>query len=108
MDGSKDKATRDAVVAKLRHGRVRMSERMSAILGYLLDEDFPGRKITSIALIGPGKVLIVGLGGEFVTLEANMVENVKGVSEVAGLSDAEAEWLLARLQSRSAASGPRW
>lgn len=100
MDDSKDKATREAVVAKLRHGRVRMSERMSAILGYLLDEDFPGRKITSMVAVDDGRMLVVGLGGEFTTLVSDMTGNLEGVSDVAGLSPVETAWLLARLPAR--------
>jgi hypothetical protein len=96
-----DKAMREAVIAKLHPGQIRLSERMSAILGYLLDEDFPGHKITSMAPFGEDKVLVVGLDGEFVALESEMAGNLRGVSGVAGLSPEETRWLVARLPART-------
>ena len=100
MGGADDKSMREAVAAKLNPARVRMSERMSSILGHLLGEDFGGREITSMAQADEGKLVMSWAGGESVALESDMVANIEGISKVAGLSPAETAWLLGRLPGR--------
>jgi hypothetical protein len=85
---------RDKLVAKLRPDRfTAVSGKMSAIVGYILDERFTEPAITEVVVTSDGFVLAQSEGeigaNDLIGTEADLNRNLLELIEAAGLTSAE-------------------
>ena len=101
MDSIQNEAMRKELVEKLHPKRIKTSGKMTAFLGYLLGEHFADPQITTLTITSDGYMLVGDMANEHVGLESDLVRNINGISDVAGLSAEERKWLLARIPKRA-------
>jgi hypothetical protein len=89
---------RDSIAEKLHPNRVRVSGKFTAILAYLLDEEWTDPPIKHLTITSDGILLdsSSGFANEILGDIGDLRRNIIGVGEVAGLTPAETAWLLAR------------
>jgi len=89
---------RDSIATKLHPTRVRTSGKFTAILAYLLDEEWTDPPITSLTVTSDGILLdsSSGFANDILGDMGDLRRNIKGIAEVAGLNEAETAWLLSR------------
>lgn len=89
-----------AVVSKLHPSRVRTSPRFTAILACLLDQEWTWPRIEQLTVTCDGFLLAMREGdvgfNDFIGGYAELVRNLEGIGEVAGLSEGELDFLVRR------------
>jgi len=94
---------RETVADKLHPTRVRVSGKFTALLGFLLDEEWTAPPITALTITSDGILLdsSSGLANDIIGDVGDLERNIKGVAKVAELTPAETKWLLGRVSSQS-------
>ena len=88
---------RTALVAKLNPWHVKCSGRFTALLSFILGENWTDPAIRSAAITSDGFLVTEG---EFFGTAAELTRNLRGVAKTGGLTAAETKALLALASSR--------
>jgi hypothetical protein len=91
----------DQVATKI--AQVKVSGKFTALLGFLLDKDWTQPRITALTITSDGVMLDTssGFANEIIGDVGDLERNIRGVSEVAELTDEETQWLLGRIPARA-------
>jgi hypothetical protein len=94
--------TREALIDKLRPGKLRVSPKFHAILAYLLGQRWSKPCLTDLCLTSDGCLLGQREGdcglNEFLGDESSLRHNIEGACRVAGTTPEELHYLRGRLE----------
>ena len=95
--------TRDVVARKLSPDRVLVSGKFTALLGFLLDEQWTDPQITALTITSEGGMLDTssGFANEFIGSVDDLDRNIDGVAKVAGLTESQTLWLHRQVRYKS-------